>query len=57
MKLKPDRLADRLDRVANAPPSEAADELRKLVDETKAIVRSELPDVDVEAPWQPLKNA
>jgi hypothetical protein len=56
MKLQPDRLAERLDRVANAAPSEAADELRKLVDETKAIVRRELPDVDVEAPWQPLKN-
>jgi predicted nucleotidyltransferase len=57
MKVKPDRLAERLDRVANAPPSEAADEIRKLVDETKTIVRRELPDVDVEAPWQPLKNA
>jgi predicted nucleotidyltransferase len=57
MNLKPDRLADRLDRVANAPPSEAADELRKLVGETKAIVSREMPEVDVDAPWQPLKNA
>jgi predicted nucleotidyltransferase len=57
MKVKPDRLAERLDRVANAPPSEAADELRKLVEEAKAIVRRELPNVDVDAPWQPLKNA
>jgi predicted nucleotidyltransferase len=57
MKVKPDRLAERLDRVANAPPSEAADELRKLVEEAKALVRRELPDVDVDAPWQPLKNA
>jgi predicted nucleotidyltransferase len=56
MKVKPDRLAERLDRVANAPPSEAAGELRKLVEEAKAIVRRELPDVDVDAPWQPLKN-
>jgi predicted nucleotidyltransferase len=56
MKNKPDRLAERLDRVANAPPSEAADELRKLVEETKTIVKRELPDVDVDAPWQPLKG-
>jgi predicted nucleotidyltransferase len=56
MTVKPDRLADRLDRVANAPPTEAADALRTLVDETKAIVRNELPDVDVNAPWQPLKG-
>jgi predicted nucleotidyltransferase len=56
MKVKPDRLAERLDRVADATPSEAADELRKLVEETKAIVRRELPDVDVDAPWQPLNN-
>jgi predicted nucleotidyltransferase len=57
MKVKPDRLAERLDRVANAPPSEAADELRQLVEEAKAIARRELQDVDVDAPWQPLKNA
>jgi hypothetical protein len=57
MKVKPDRLSERLDRVANAPPSEAAAELRKLVEEAKTIVRRELPDVDVEAPWQPLKGA
>lgn len=56
MRNKPDRLAARLDRVANGPPSEAAEELRKLVEETKAIVRRELPDVDVESPWQPLKG-
>ena len=57
MSVKPDRLAERLDRVANAPPSEAADELRKLVEETKGIVKRELPDVDADAPWQPLKDA
>ena len=57
MKVKPDRLAERLDRVANAPPSDAADELRKLVDETKAIVSRELPDVNVDALWQPLKDS
>jgi hypothetical protein len=57
MDIKPDRLAERLDRVANGPPSGAADELRKLVEETKAIVRRELPDVDVDTPWQPVKDA
>lgn len=53
MALKPDRLADRLDLVANAPLSAAAEQLRTLVDETRAIVRSELPDVDVEVRWRP----
>jgi hypothetical protein len=57
MNVKPDRLAERLDRVANAPPSEAAEELRALVEETKAIVSRELPDVDVDTPWQPQKGA
>jgi predicted nucleotidyltransferase len=57
MSVKPERLADRLDRVANLPLSEAADELRKLVEETKAIVRHELPDVEADAPWNPLKDA
>lgn len=53
MKVKPERLAERLDSVANAPPSEAAEALRTLVGETKAIVRAELPGVDVDAPWRP----
>jgi predicted nucleotidyltransferase len=56
MSLKPDRLAERLDFVASAAPSEAAEELRGLVEETKAIVRAELPDVDVEIPRQPLRD-
>jgi len=56
MSLKPDRLAERLDFVANAAPSEAAEELRRLVEETNAIVRAELPDVDVEVSWQPLRD-
>ena len=53
MKVKPDRLAERLDRVADGPPSEAADELRKLVEETKAIVKREIPGVEVDAAWSP----
>ena len=53
MALRPEHLAESLDLIANAPPSEAAEELRKLVDETKTIVRAELPDVDADQPWQP----
>ncbi len=53
MKLKPDRLADRLDVVANGPPSVAAEELRTLSVETRAIVEAEMPDVDSGLSWQP----
>jgi predicted nucleotidyltransferase len=53
MAVKPDRLVERLDRVANAPPSEAAEELRTLVEETNAIVRTEMPDMKVDCRWQP----
>lgn len=51
--LKPGRLGERLDAVVNAPPAEAAAELRALVEETKALVRREMPDVDVDRPWLP----
>ena len=53
LELKPDRLAERLDSVAKAAPSEAAQMLRSLVEETTALVRREMPDVDVDVPWQP----
>lgn len=53
MKMKPDRLAERLDRVANATPSEAADELRMLVDETKQIVKTAMPDIEADVAWRP----
>lgn len=43
MAVKPARLIERLDRVANAAPSEAAEELRTLVEETNAIVSDEIP--------------
>jgi hypothetical protein len=56
MTLKPDRLAERLDLVANAAPAKAAEELRTLVEETRKIVSTELPDVDVEVSWQPLRD-
>lgn len=53
MAIKPNGLSGRLDAVANAAPSQAAEELRKLVEETKAIVRAEIPDVDVDISWRP----
>jgi hypothetical protein len=53
MNVKPDRLADGLDVIANALPSDAADELRRLVEETRAIVRAEMPGVDADVPWRP----
>jgi hypothetical protein len=52
MKRKPDRLAERLDQVADDPPSVAAEVLRELVDETKEIVRTEMPEVDAGARWK-----
>ncbi len=54
MAVSPGRLAERLDRVANTAPSAAAEELRTLVDDTKAIVRLEFPDLDVDASWRPM---
>jgi len=56
MPLKPDRLAERLDLVANAAPREASEELRKLVQEMRAIVSAELPELDVEVSWEPLRD-
>ena len=53
MAVKPEHLAESLDLIASSHPSEAAAELGKLVHETKAIVRAEMPDVDVERPWSP----
>jgi hypothetical protein len=53
LKLKPQRLAERIDAVANADPSSAAAELGRLVEETKSIVCKEMPDIDVDVPWQP----
>lgn len=53
MKVKPDHLAERIDKVANAAPSGAAEELRQLVEETQAIVKSEMTAVEVDRPWRP----
>jgi len=51
--LKPERLGERLDLVANAAPSAAAKELSKLVEETRAIVKAEMPDIVTDVVWQP----
>ena len=53
MAIKPDRLAERIDTVANGVPSVAAAELGRLVEETKAIVRQEMPGIGTDVPWQP----
>ena len=53
MSLKPERLSERLDLIANAEPSVAAEELRRLVEETRAIVKTEMPDIETDVPWQP----
>jgi hypothetical protein len=53
MAVRPDQLAESLDVVANAPPSDAAKELKKLFAATKGIVRAEMPDLDVDRPWRP----
>jgi hypothetical protein len=53
MTLRPEHLAEGLDLIANGAPSAAAAELKRLFQETKVIVRAEMPDVDAERPWQP----
>ena len=42
MRIKPDRLVERLDQTANSTATEAANMLRGLVEETRAINRVEL---------------
>ena len=54
MAMKPERLAERLDSIANAAPSAAAEELAALVVETKGIVKSEFPDVEINVTWRPV---
>ncbi len=47
LRLAPPRLADRLESLFALPPDEAADELARLVVETKALVEAELPDLEL----------
>jgi hypothetical protein len=56
MPLKPERLKERLDRIANAAPPDASEELRILVEDTKAIVSAEMPEVDVTVVWNPIPD-
>jgi hypothetical protein len=53
MRLRPERLAERLAIVANAPTGEAGRELEALVEETRQLIRSELADLEVDLPWRP----
>jgi len=57
MALKPERLEERLDRIANGAPSDASEELRTLVEDTKAIVKAEMPGVDVTVAWSPMPES
>lgn len=61
LELAPPRLADRLERLVHLPPADAADELGRLVVETRGLVARELPDLELPlrrppgaraAPWQ-----
>jgi hypothetical protein len=61
MKLSPPNLAERLESVFQLAPEQAAAELEQLIDETRALVATELPEVDLalrfppgtrQRPWQ-----
>lgn len=47
LELAPPRLADRLESLFRLPAAEAADELGRLVEETRELVRGELPEVEL----------
>jgi hypothetical protein len=47
MRLAPPSLADRLERLFELEDEEAANELERLVDETRALVAAELPDLEL----------
>jgi len=60
--VSPPDLADRLESLFRLPPAEAADELGRLVVETRALVQAELPDLELRLrrppgtrirPWTP----
>ena len=53
MAVKPEQLAERLELIAYTPQSAAANELRKLVQETKAIVQADMPDLKLDLRWPP----
>jgi predicted nucleotidyltransferase len=47
LELAPPDLADRLERLVHRPPADAADELGRLVVETRDLVSRELPDLEL----------
>ena len=53
MSLAPPALADRLESLFTLPPEPAAAELGRLVEETRAIVAAELPDLDLPLAFAP----
>ena len=53
MELAPPALADRLEELFRLPPHEAAQELGRLVEETRALVAAELPHVELPLPHPP----
>jgi predicted nucleotidyltransferase len=61
MRLAPDDLADRLEALFRLEPAAAAEELERLVEETRSLVLTELPDLELSTryrgdarhrPWQ-----
>jgi predicted nucleotidyltransferase len=53
MELAPPRLGDRLESVFRLPPAQAAAELGRLVEETRALVTRELPDLELSLQFPP----
>jgi predicted nucleotidyltransferase len=53
MELVPPRLADRLESLFRLPPAQAAAELGRLVEETRALVTRELPDLELSLQFPP----
>lgn len=51
MKLAPPNLADRLESLFQLEPGSAAEELARLVEETRALVAGELPDLELALPF------
>jgi predicted nucleotidyltransferase len=53
MALAPPRLADRIESLFRLPPQEAAQGFGALVEETRQLVRRELPDLELPLPFPP----
>jgi hypothetical protein len=62
MELAPPRLADRLESLLRLEPDPAATELGRLIEETRALILAELPDLELplrfppgarQQPWSP----